>query len=78
MVSGFSGLLTATVFLPAAGAVVILVLVRGNRNVRVFAVLVALADLVLSLLVFSFFDRAEGAQRRYGGNTRALRPVDRP
>ena len=63
MVSGFSGLLTATVFLPAAGALAILLLVRGDRNVRNFAVLVALADLVLTLLVFSLFDRGGGADR---------------
>ncbi len=60
---GFSGLLTATVFLPAAGALALLLLVRGDRNIRGFAVAVALADLVLSLLVFSFFDRSEGAER---------------
>jgi NADH-quinone oxidoreductase subunit M len=59
----FSGLLTATVFLPAAGAVVILLLVRGDRNIRFFAALVGLADLALSLIVFIFFNRAEGAPR---------------
>ena len=59
----FNGLLTATVFLPAAGALVLLLLVRGNRNIRAFAVAIALADLVLSLLVFSFFDRSDGAER---------------
>ena len=59
----FNGLLTATVFLPAAGALVLLLLLRGNRNIRAFAVAVALADLVLSLLVFSFFDRSDGAER---------------
>ncbi|PKB65509.1 MAG: hypothetical protein BZY80_00010 [SAR202 cluster bacterium Io17-Chloro-G2] len=58
MLSGFPGLLTATVFLPAAGALAILLLVRGDRNIRVFAVLVAVADLALSLLVFIGFDRA--------------------
>ena len=63
MVDGFNGLLTATVFLPAAGALVLLLLVRGDKNVRNFAVLIVLADLVLSLLVFGFFDRADGADR---------------
>ena len=63
MVSGFSGLLTATVFLPVVGAMVILLLLRGDRNIRFFAVLVALADLVLALLVFSLFEQEEGAQR---------------
>jgi len=40
MVEGYNGLLTATVFLPAVGAVVLLLLVKGDRNVRNFAVLV--------------------------------------
>ena len=53
MVTGFSGLLTATVFLPAAAALIILIVPFGQehrgRNIRGFAVLVALADLVLAL-----------------------------
>ncbi len=40
-----------------------MLLVRGDRNIRVFAVLIVVADLVLSLLVFGLFDRAEGAAR---------------
>ena len=63
MVEGYNGLLTATVFLPAGGALILLLLVKGNKNVRNFAVFIALADLVLSLIVFSFFDRSEGADR---------------
>ena len=63
MVTGFSGLLTATVFLPAVGALAILLVVRGERNIRVFAVLVALADLVLALVAFSLFDQGDGADR---------------
>ena len=63
MVSGYTGLLTATVFLPAAGALAILLLVRGDRNIRYFAALVVLADLVLSLLVFGLFDKGDGADR---------------
>ncbi len=59
MVEGYNGLLTATVFLPAVGALVLLLVVKGDRNVRAFAVLIALADLVLSLLVFGFFDRVK-------------------
>ncbi|MDP6548801.1 MAG: proton-conducting transporter membrane subunit, partial [Dehalococcoidia bacterium] len=61
--TGFSGLLTATVFLPAAGALAILLVVRGDRNIRVFAVLVALADLVLSLVVFGLFEQGDGVDR---------------
>jgi len=63
VVTGFSGLLTATVFLPAVGALAILLVVRGERNIRVFAILVALADLVLALLAFSLFDKGDGADR---------------
>jgi len=63
MVSGYNGLLTATVFLPAVGALVLLLLLRGDRTIRGFAVVIAVADLVLSLLVFSFFERGEGADR---------------
>ena len=63
MLEGYNGLLTATVFLPAVGALILLLLVKGNKNVRNFAVFIALADLVLSLIVFSFFDRSEGADR---------------
>jgi NADH-quinone oxidoreductase subunit M len=63
VVTGFSGLLTATVFLPAAGALAILLVVRGDRNIRYFAMLVALADLVLCLLVFALFEQGDGAGR---------------
>ena len=63
MDTGFSGLLTATVFLPAVGAVFILLLVRGDRNIRVVAVMVAVADLVLTLLVFGMFSHGEDAAR---------------
>ena len=63
MVEGYNGLLTATVFLPAVGALILLLLVKGKKHVRNFAVFIALADLVLSLIVFSFFDRSEGADR---------------
>ena len=56
-------LLTATVFLPAVGALVIFALRPSDRGVRAWALLVALVDLVLSLLVFSMFDRSDGAAR---------------
>ena len=59
----FSGLLTATVFLPALGGLAILLFVRGDRNIRWFAAGVALADLALSLWVFATFDRAGSADR---------------
>ena len=55
--------MTATVFLPAVGALLILLLVRADRNVRLVAALVGLADLTLSILVFVLFDRGDAASR---------------
>ncbi len=56
----FEGWLTAVVFLPLAGAVVIALLVRGDTNVRVFAAAIALAEFVLSIVVFARYDLAPG------------------
>ena len=58
----FNGLLTATVFLPAVGAVLLLLL-RGDKVIRGAAVAIGVADLVLALLVFALFDRGEDAAR---------------
>lgn len=56
MPTGFNGLLTATVFLPAFAALLLGVgLVRGDRNIRWFAAAAAAADLVLSVIVFVLF-----------------------
>ena len=56
MPTGFSGLLTATVFLPAVAALLLAFgLVRGDRNIRWFAAAAAAADLVLSVIVFALF-----------------------
>lgn len=57
------GLLTLTVFLPAAGALVILFLLRGERAIRGFAFGVGLLDLLLALGVFLLFDRSGAAAR---------------
>ena len=62
MAPEFNGLLTVTVFLPAAGAFLLLLL-RGNRVIRGTAVAIAVADLVLALLVFALFERREDAAR---------------
>ena len=56
-------LLTVTVFLPLAGALIIFALLKGNRAIQTFALVIAFADLVLSLLVFGLFDRSDGADR---------------
>ena len=58
MPTGFNGLLTVTVFLPAVAALLLAVgLVRDVRHIRWFAAAVAAADLVLSIVVFALFQR---------------------
>ncbi len=56
----FSGWLTATVFLPMAGAALLALFIRGDRRVRYFAGAIALADLALSILVFVRYDLDKG------------------
>ena len=48
----FDGILTAVVFLPLAGAILLLVFARTDRWVRLTALGVALADFALAALVF--------------------------
>ena len=58
MPTGFNGLLTATVFLPAVAALLLAFgLVRGERNIRRFAAAAAAVDLVLSVVVFALYQR---------------------
>ena len=59
----FNGILTATVFLPALGALIILVGSNKRTFVRVVAALVTFGDFVLTIAVFVFFDRTEGNER---------------
>jgi NADH-quinone oxidoreductase subunit M len=56
----FSGWLTTVVFLPLAGALVIALLIKGDRNVRYFAGAVSLAELLLSIVIFARYDVGEG------------------
>jgi NADH-quinone oxidoreductase subunit M len=58
----FDGLLTATVFLPLAGALAIVLLLRNDRHIRLVAVAIGVADLALAVLVFVRFD-ADSGQR---------------
>ena len=56
MPTGFNGLLTATVFLPAVAALLLaLGILRNDRAIRWYAAAVAFADLVLSVIVFVLF-----------------------
>ena len=59
----FDGWLTAVVFLPLAGALVIAGVIRGDQRIRIFALVVALGDLVLAITVFSLFDHGVGGER---------------
>ena len=59
----FPGILTLTVFLPALGALVILLFLRNDHTVRVFAFAVGLVELLLTAGVFLSFDRGDGAAR---------------
>ena len=52
-------MLTATVFLPLAGALFIAAFLRGRRA-RLFAAAIAVADLALALAVFTTYDAAAG------------------
>ena len=63
MITGFNGILTVTVFLPALGAVLIWLIVRSDRQVRFLAVAVGFCDLVLAVIVFSIFNKGEDADR---------------
>jgi NADH-quinone oxidoreductase subunit M len=51
--------LTATVFLPLAGAIVIAGLLRGHQA-RLFAIVIAIADLILAAIVFTTYNQSDG------------------
>ena len=55
-----NGLLTATVFLPLVGALLIAVLLHNDRHVRLVAGATIVLDLVLSFLVFTAYNLAKG------------------
>ena len=62
-------MLTATVFLPLVGALVVAALLDGERARR-FAVAVFIVDFLLAAIVFGGYDRAEGGLQwveRYAG-----------
>ncbi len=53
-------MLTATVFLPLAGALVIALLLRQPRAIRGFAIGVMVSDLALATIAFTSYDLQEG------------------
>ena len=56
----FGGVLTATVFLPAAAALVIALLLRHRDHIRAASLLVVVVDLILAVYVMVRYDLAEG------------------
>ena len=58
----FDGILTAVVFVPLAGAILLLLLARTDRWVRLMALAVAAADLALAVVVFLRYD-TDGSSR---------------
>ncbi len=56
----FSGLLTATVFLPAAAAIVIALTMRNKQAIRWSSIGATTITLVLSIIVFVAYDRDQG------------------
>ena len=56
----FTGLLSAIVFLPIIGAIVIALLIRNYTQARIFAAAIAVVDFVLALIAFAAYDIAAG------------------
>tara|TARA_B100000315_G_scaffold132679_1_gene122197 strand:+ start:29976 stop:31457 length:1482 start_codon:yes stop_codon:yes gene_type:complete len=46
-----------------AGAIILALVVRGDRNIRFFAAAVSLAELVLAIVIFAMFDHEAGASQ---------------
>ena len=63
MITGFNGILSVTVFLPALAGLLIWLVAKSDRQVRVIAVTAGLVDLVLAALVFAIFNKGDGADR---------------
>ncbi len=59
----FTGLLSATVFLPLAGALLIALILRKDTHVRIAAVAIAVADFVLAALAFALYDSVAGGMQ---------------
>ena len=56
MITGFTGLLTALVAIPAVGALIIILLVRRESYVKLVAGTVTVIELILSIVVFARYD----------------------
>ena len=60
---GFNGLISATVFIPTLGALIIAVLLKKNSHIFFFARLVALLNLILSALVLFAYQISESTDK---------------
>ena len=56
----FTGLLTAIVFLPLAGAIVIALALRNYDHARIFAVAIAVVDFILAITAFAAYNTSAG------------------
>ena len=57
----FNGLLTTTVFLPIAGAMVVALFLKGATTIRLFSAFIGLIELVLTIVVFFSYDTSHSA-----------------
>ena len=56
----FTGLLSAIVFLPIAGAIIIALLIRNYAHARIFAAAIAVVDFALAIIAFAIYDIGAG------------------
>ena len=56
----FTGLLSAIVFLPIAGAIVIALFLRNYTQARIFAAAIAVVDFALAIIAFAIYDIGAG------------------
>ena len=59
----FNGLISATVFIPTLGALIIAVLLKKNSHIFFFSRLVALLNLILSALVLFAYQISESTDK---------------
>ncbi len=56
----FTGLLSAVVFVPIAGAIIIALLLRNYTHVRAFAAAIAVIDFILAAVAFAMYNKDVG------------------
>ena len=63
MITGFNGILSVTVFLPALAALLIWLVAKSDSQDRLIAVTAGVCDLVLAAVAFALFKIGAGAVR---------------